>query len=153
MKPSVNIPKNHKSTVHLVNPQSTAIPGPTHTKTHGYLWPISHNPGTVFNSPETQQWAVHGQPTCPTSVSPFGTEFLTHFLSYKHPSIIYSNLTAQPVSGLSRTAQKSPKFLQFRSHVLGPIKWSIPGLFAQFQHKQPTHFLGSHGHFKNLKKF
>ena len=90
---------------------------------------ISHKPGTVFNSPETQQWAVHGQPTCPTSVSPFGTEFLTHFLSYKHPSIIYSNLTAQPVSGLSRTAQKSPKFLQFRSHVLRPIKWSIPGLF------------------------
>ena len=34
---------------------------------------ISHKHGTVFNSPETQQWAVHGQPTCPTSVSPFGT--------------------------------------------------------------------------------
>ena len=49
---------------------------------------ISHKPGTVFNSPETQQWAVHGQPTCPISVSLFGTEFLTHFLSYKHPSII-----------------------------------------------------------------
>ena len=47
-------------------------------------------PGTDFNSPGTLQWAVHGQPTCPTSVSPFGTEFLTHFLSYKHQSIIYS---------------------------------------------------------------
>ena len=91
MKPSVTIPKkNHKSTVHLVNPQSTAIPGPIRTKTHGYIWSISHKPGTVFNSPVTQQWAVHGQPTCPTSVSPFGTEFLTHFLSYKHQSIIYS---------------------------------------------------------------
>ena len=90
---------------------------------------ISHKPGTVFNSPETQQWAVHGQPTCPTSVSPFGTEFLTHFLSYKHPSIIYSNLTTQPVSGLSRTAQKPPKFLQFPSHVLGLIKRPIPGLY------------------------
>ena len=112
-----------------MNPQSTAIPGPIQNKTHGHLWPISQYPGTVFNIPETQQWAIHGQPTCPTSVSPFGTEFLTHFLSYKHPSIIYSNLTAQPVSRLSRTIQKPPKFLQFPSHVLGLIKRPIPGFF------------------------
>ena len=90
---------------------------------------ISHKPGTVFNSPETQQWLSTGSPLVQSRFHFFGTEFLTHFLSYKHQSIIYSHLTAQPVSGLSRTAQKSPKFLQFRSHVLGPIKWPIPGLF------------------------
>ena len=40
-------------------------------------------------------------------------------------------LTQQPttVSGHSRLSQKSPKFLQFQSHVLGPIKRPIPGLF------------------------
>ena len=89
MKPSVTIPKKSQINGSPCELRSTAIPGPIHTKTHGHLWPISHKPGTVFNSPETQQWAVHGQPTCPTSVPPFGTEFLTHFLSYKHQSIIY----------------------------------------------------------------
>ena len=123
-----------------MNPQSTAILGPIQTKTHGHLWPISHNPGTVFNSPETQQWAVHGHPTCPTSISPFGTEFLTYFLSYKHPSIIYSNLTAQPVSRLSRTVQKPPKFLQFPSHVLGLIKRPIPDIFFTSIHDLNHYF-------------
>ena len=47
-------------------------------------------PGTDFNSPGTQQWAVHGQPTSSTPISLFGTEFLTHFRSYEHQSIIYS---------------------------------------------------------------
>ena len=58
-------------------------------------------------------------------------------------------LTQQPttVSGHSRLSQKSPKFLQFPSHVLGRIKRPIPGLFpyqtcllnTKFPHKQhPT---------------
>ena len=105
-----------------MNPQSTAIPSPIHTKTHGHLWPISHKPGINFNSPETQQWAVHGQPTCPISVSLFGTEFLTNFLSYKHPSII--SHTHSPTSFWTVTnGEKNPKeFLTIRSQVLGPIK-------------------------------
>ena len=78
---------------------------------------ISHKPETVFNSPETQQWAVHGQPTCPTSVSPFRTEFLTHFLSYKHQSIIYSinyhintPIQSPTATYCPRMSKKSPQF-------------------------------------------
>ena len=78
---------------------------------------ISHKPGIVFNSPETQQWAVHGQPTCPTSVSSFGTEFLTHFLSYKHQSIIYSinyhintPIQSPTATDCPRMSKKSPQF-------------------------------------------
>ena len=58
-------------------------------------------------------------------------------------------LTQQPttVSGHSRLSQKSPKFLQFPSHVLGRIKRPFPGPFpyqtclfnTKFPHKQhPT---------------
>ena len=132
MKPSVNIPEKSQINGSPCEPAIHGHSRPNPNQNTWNLWPISHNPGTVFNSSETQQWAVHGQPTCPTSVSPFGTEFLTHFLSYKHPSIIYSNLTAQPISRLSRTVQKPPKFLQFPSHVLGLIKRPIPGIFFHF---------------------
>ena len=142
MKPSVNIPEKSQSTVHLVNPQSMAIPGPIHTKTHGHLWPISHNPGTVFNSPETQQWAVHGQPTCPTSVPPFGTEFLTHLLSYRHQSIIYRinyDINTQFSPQQPRTAQeclkKSPQF--------GPMFWDRSNTHSR-------HFLISSMHLKQF---
>ena len=101
---------------------------------------ISHKPGTVFNSPETQQWAIHGQPTCPTSVSPFGTEFLTHFLSYKHPSIIYSinyhintPIQSPTATDCPRMSKKSPQF--------SPMFWdrSTP---------HSRHFLISSMHFK-----
>ena len=123
-----------------MNPQSTAIPGSIHTKTHGHLWPISHNPGTVFNSPETQQWAVHGQPTCPTSVSPFGTEFLTHFLSYKHPSIIYSinyHINTPIQSPIATDCPRMSKnSLQF-----GPMFWDRSTTHSR-------HFLISSMHFK-----
>ena len=83
---------------------------------------ISHKPGTVFNSPETQQWAVHGQPTCPISVSLFGTEFLTHFLCYKHQSIIYSinyhintPIQSPTATDCPRMSKNSPQF--------GPMFW------------------------------
>ena len=93
---------------------------------------ISHKPGTVFNSPETQQWAVHGQPTCPTSVPPFAIEFLTYFLSYKHQSIIYSinyHKTPQfsPQNRGSGLSTGSPLILH-RFQFLKPISIAIPGL-------------------------
>ena len=91
---------------------------------------ISHKPGTVFNSPETQQWAVHGQPTCPISISLFGTEFLTHFLSYKHRSIIYSNLIAHISFWLHGLSQMSKEIPIIRSHVLGPIHSPFPAFFT-----------------------
>ena len=101
---------------------------------------ISHKPGTVFNSPETQQWAVHGQPTCPTSVSPFGTEFLTHFLSYKHQSIIYSinyhintPIQSPTATDCPRMSKKSPQF--------GPMFWDRSTTHSR-------HFLISSMHLK-----
>ena len=101
---------------------------------------ISHKLGTVFNSPETQQWAVHGQPTCPTSVSPFGTEFLTHFLSYKHQSIIYSinyhintPIQSPTATDCPRMSKKSPQF--------GPMFWGRSTTHSR-------HFLISSMHFK-----
>ena len=39
------------------------------------FWSISHKPGTVFTIPKQSKWAVHGQPTPPTSVPLGGTEF------------------------------------------------------------------------------
>ena len=69
-------------------------------------------PGTNCNSPETHQWAVHGQPTRPTSVPLFGTEFHTHFRSYKNQSIIYSIIiTQEPIAvcNSAQIAQSAPK--------------------------------------------
>ena len=94
---------------------------------------ISHKPGTVFNSPETQQWAVHGQPTCPISVSLFGTEFLTHFLCYKHQSIIYSinyHITPQFSPQQPRTAQECLKILHNSVPCFGTDQPPIPGIFS-----------------------
>ena len=122
-----------------------AIPGPIHTKTHGHLWPISHNPGTIFNSPETQQWAVHGQPTCPISVSLFGTEFLTHFLSYKHPSII--SHTHSPTSFLDYHGQPKvskiptisvPCFRADQAAHSRPFSYQACIFNTKSPHKQPT---------------
>ena len=76
-------------------------------------------PRDCFYSPETQQWAVHGQPTCPISVSLFGTEFLTNFLSYKHPSII-SHTHNSPLQFLE--VHGCPKILK-QFHNFGPKFW------------------------------
>ena len=93
-----------------------------------------------FYSPETQQWAVHGQPTCPISVSLFGTEFLTNFLSYKHQSIIYSinyhiNTPIQSLiaTDCPRMSKNSPQF--------GPMFWDRSTTHSR-------HFLISSMHFK-----
>ena len=114
---------------------------------------ISNKPGIVFNSPETQQWAVHGQPTCPISVSLFGTECLTHFLSYKHQSRNLMHKFHTSAHNSFWTVTDSPKISKnstIRSHILGPILRPIPGFFSiqihdlkqhfstKFQHKQPT---------------
>ena len=109
-----------------MNPQSTATPGPMHTKTHGHLRPISHKPGIVFNSPETQQWVVHGQPICPTSVSLFWNRISSPFSVLYIPTydLMLNFPHAQPNQFLDCHGQPKSlqKFLQFQSHVLGPIK-------------------------------
>ena len=93
-----------------------------------------------FYSPETQQWAVHEQSTCPISVSLFGTEFLTNFLSYKHQSIIYSinyhiNTPIQSLiaTDCPRMSKNSPQF--------GPMFWDRSTTHSR-------HFLISSMHFK-----
>ena len=94
---------------------------------------ISHKPETVFNSPEIQQWAVHGQPTCPTSVSPFGTEFLTHFRSYKHPSIIYSinyHINTPIQSPTATDCPRISKNLHNSVPCFGTDQPPIPGIFS-----------------------
>ena len=97
-------------------------------------------PGTDFNSPGTQQWAVHGQPTYPTSVSLFGTEFLTHFLSHKHQSIIYSinyhintPIQSPTATDCPRMSKNYPQF--------GPMFWDRSTTHSR-------HFLISSMHFK-----
>ena len=97
-------------------------------------------PGTDFNSLGTQQWAVHGQPTCPTSVSLFGTEFLTHFLSHKHQSIIYSinyhintPIQSPTATDCLRMSKNYPQF--------GPMFWDRSTTHSR-------HFLISSMHFK-----
>ena len=46
--------------------------------------------GTIFNSPKTEQWAVHGQPTHQASVPLCETEIHGHFQPHTHQKIIYS---------------------------------------------------------------
>ena len=95
-------------------------------------YPFHTNPGLFLQSQNRVSGLSTGSP-----------HFLHRFLLVEPISIPISGLlitkiefitqilTQQPttISGHSRTAQKSPKFLQFRSHVLGPIKWPIPSLF------------------------
>ena len=113
-----------------------------HIPSHSFQQSQTHNtwtiliqftqPGTDFNSPETQQWAVHGQPTCPTSVSLFGTEFLTHLRSYKHQSIIYcinSNLTAHISFWASRIVPNVQKNFHNSVPCFGTDQQPIPGIF------------------------
>ena len=75
MKPSVTIPeKNHNSTVHLVNPQSTAIPGPMYTKqtlTHDF---IISNPNQPVTAPSRPLFAQLVSINSNNSVSSFGTD-------------------------------------------------------------------------------
>ena len=114
---------------------------------------ISHKPGTVFNSPETQQWIVHGQPTCPISVSLFETEFLTHFLSYKHQSRNLMHKFHTSAHNSFWTVTDSPKISKkFHNSVpcfgTDPTAHSRPFSIqihdlkqhfnTKFQHKQPT---------------
>ena len=94
---------------------------------------ISHKPGTVFNSPETQQWAVHRQPTRTTSVSLFGTEFLTHFLSYKHQSRIYSinyHINTPIQSPTATDCPRMSKNLHNSVPCFGTDQPPIPGIFS-----------------------
>ena len=95
-------------------------------------YPFHTNPGLFLQSQNRASGLSTGSP-----------HFLHRFLLVEPISIPISGLlitkiefitqilTQQPttVSGHSRLSQKSPKFLQFQSHVLGPIKRPIPGLF------------------------
>ena len=57
--------------------------------THEHFWSNSHKPGTAFNSPKTEQWAVRGQPNHQTLVPLGRTEFYAHFRSPTHKNTIY----------------------------------------------------------------
>ena len=95
-------------------------------------YPFHTNPGLFLQSQNRVSGLSTGSP-----------HFLHRFLLVEPISIPISDLlitkiefitqilTQQPtiVSGHSRLSQKSPKFLQFPSHVLGRIKRPIPGLF------------------------
>ena len=99
-------------------------------------YPFHTNPGLFLQSQNRVSGLSTGSP-----------HFLHRFLLVEPISIPISGLlitkiefiaqilTQQPttVSGHSRLSKKSPKFLQFQSHVLGPIKRPIPGIF-HFQH-------------------
>ena len=45
--------------------------------------------GTVFTVSKQSMWAVHGQPTLPTSVPLYGIDFHTHFQSPTYQNIVY----------------------------------------------------------------
>ena len=118
-------------------------------------YPFHTNPGLFFTVPKQSKWAVHGQPTLPTSVPLGGTDFHSHIRSPNHQNRIYytnSNTTAHNSFWAFTDSPKISKNSTIRSHVLGPILRPIPGLFhintcilIQNFHTNSPKILGSHG--------
>ena len=126
-------------------------------------YPFHTNPGLFLQSQNRVSGLSTGSP-----------HFLHWFLLMEPISIPISGLintkiefitqiqTQQPttVFGHSWLSQKSPKFLQFPSHVLGRIKRPIPGLFPYQAcilipnfHTNSTQLSDSHGPKKISNKF
>ena len=57
--------------------------------THGRFLSNSHNPGLILTVSKIQQWAVHGQPTRPTSVPLCEPEIHGHFRPHTHQNMIW----------------------------------------------------------------
>ena len=119
-----------------------------HTKTYGHLWPILHKPGTVFTVPKKSKWAVHGQPTLPTSVPLGGTDFHSHFWSPTHQNRIYSinsNTTAHYSFWRFTTVPKVSKISTISVPCFGtdqaahsrPFSYQYMYFNTKFPHKQP----------------
>ena len=162
MKPSITIPKISQINGSLSEPEihSHSFHTISSAQHMDNSYPFHTNPGLFLQSQNRASGLSTGNP-----------HFLHRFLLVEPISIPISGLlitkiefitqilTQQPttVSGHSRLSQKSPKFLQLQSHVLGPIKRPIPGLFHikhafyyQISTQTAPNILDGHGPKRNL---
>ena len=86
------------------------------------FWSISRRPGIVFTVPKQSKWAIHGQPTPPTSVPLGGTEF--PWPIHTKPNLMHNYQHKQPNQFMDCHGQSknSPKIPTIWSQVLELIK-------------------------------
>ena len=114
-----------------------------------FLWPILHNPGTVFTVPKQSKWAVHGQPTLPTPVPLGETDFHSYSRShtYQHRiKCINSNTSAHMNFWAFTDSPNVQKYFHNSVPCFGTDQQPIPDIYSHqacillqnFQHKDPN---------------